>query len=143
MNQYTTFLIAHWEYSLLFVAAFIWVILSEINSRKAEMWGMQPQDAIILINKKSAVVFDLRDAAAYAQGHLVGAKRTDFKPASDDPKAVLKISPNTSCLFVCATGQASSKAANALRAKGYTEAYVLIGGITTWQKENLPLVKGK
>lgn len=142
MNQYLDFFIAHWEYSLLFIAAFIWVIIAQINDRKANLWGVEPQNAIELINRQSAVVFDLRDAAAFAQGHIVGAKRVDFK-LNDDPKAVFKITPQTTCLLVCATGQTSSKVASALRAKGYASAYTLSGGIASWEKENLPLTKGK
>ena len=142
MNQYLDFFIAHWEYSLLFIAAFIWIILSQINERKANLWAVQPQDAIELINKQSAVVFDLRDATVFAQGHIVGSKRVDFK-LTDDPSTLLKIKPTTTCLFVCATGQTSSKVANTLRAKGYASAYTLSGGIASWEKENLPMVKGK
>lgn len=140
MNHYIAFFVAHWELSLLFVAAFIWAILAQINERKANMWAVQPQNAVELINKQSAVVFDLRDATAFAGGHIVGSKRIDFKPASDDPKAALKITPQTTCLLVCAAGQTSNKAVSALRAKGYTSAFTLSGGIANWQKENLPLV---
>lgn len=140
MTQYIDFLIAHWEFSLLFVAAFIWIVLAEINERKASLWGVTPQNAIELINKQGAVVFDLRDAASFAQGHIVKAKRVDFKPATDEPKAIFKMTPQTTCLLVCATGQASSKAVRTLREKGYTSAYVLTGGLPTWQKENLPIV---
>ena len=142
MNQYIDFLVAHWEYSLLFVAAFIWVILSELNDQKAKRWGIQPSQAVDLINKQSAVVFDLRDAAAFAQGHIVGSKRVDFK-LTDDPTTLLKIKPLTNCVFVCASGQASSKIVSALRAKGYVSAYNLNGGMANWQKENLPTVAGK
>ncbi|MES2203597.1 MAG: rhodanese-like domain-containing protein [Pseudomonadota bacterium] len=142
MNQYLDFFIAHWEYSLLFIAAFIWVIIAQINDRKANLWGVQPQNAVELINRQSAIVFDLRDATAFAQGHIVGAKRVDLK-LTDDPKAILKITPQTNCLFVCATGQTSSKVVSTLRAKGYASTYTLSGGIASWEKENLPLIKGK
>lgn len=139
MNQYFDFFIAHWEYSLLFIAAFIWVILSELNDQKSKRWGVTPSQAIDLINKQSALVFDLRNAEIFAQGHIVGAKRVDFK-ATDDP-ATLKIKPQTTCLFICNLGQTSSKIVNALHAKGYTSAYTLNGGMEAWQKENLPTVK--
>lgn len=142
MNQYLTFFIAHWEYTLLFIAAFVWVMISEINDRKSKLWSVQPQKAIELINKQSALIFDLRDAAAFSQGHIVGAKRIDFK-ASDDPKTLLKITPKTTCLLVCAVGQTSNKIVSSLRHKGYEAAYALTGGMAAWEKENLPTTKGK
>lgn len=141
MNQYLDFFIAHWEYSFLFIAAFIWVILSEFNNQKSKRWGVVSSQAVDLINKRSAIVFDLRKAEAFEQGHIVGAKRVDFK-VTDDP-ATLKIKPQTPCLFVCNLGQTSSRIVNALRAKGYSSAYTLNGGMTDWQKENLPTITGK
>lgn len=143
MNQYITFFVAHWELSLLFVAAFIWVVVSEIMRRKTSMWNIQPQDAIDLINRKSAVVFDVRDAARYEQGHIVGAKNVLFNPATDDPKTILKITPQTTCVFVCNIGQSSGRAVRALREKGFDNIYNLAGGMAAWQKENLPMVAGK
>lgn len=141
MNQYLDFFITHWEYSLLFIAAFIWIILAECNDQKVKRWGVQASQAVDLINRQSALVFDLRNATDFEQGHIVGAKRVDFK-AIDEP-SVLKIKPQTVCLFVCHLGQTSSKVVNALHAKGYLSTYTLNGGMTNWQKENLPIVTGK
>ncbi len=143
MNQYVSFFVAHWELSLLFIVAFAWVILSEMNSRRAEAWGVAPQKAIELINKKSARIFDLRKEDIFQQGHIVGAKRVSFDPSKDDPKVALKISPQTNCLFVCNIGQTTAKVVQALRAQGYMQTFSLNGGMTAWQKENLPMVKGK
>ena len=134
---------AHWELSLLFIAAFIWVVVSQIKEKKASMWDIQPQDAIGLMNRQSAIVFDVRDAERYAQGHIVGAKNVSFNPVSDDPKTTLKITPQTTCIFVCNIGQSSGRAVRALREKGYANIYNLAGGMTAWQKENLPVIVGK
>jgi len=142
MNQYLDFFIAHWEYSLLFIAAFIWIVISQINERKASVWGVQPEKAIELINKKSALIFDLRDTTTFAQGHIVGAKQVTFK-STDDPKTLLKITPQTTCVFVCNLGQTTAKVVAALRSKGYSNTFSLNGGMTHWQKENLPIVIGK
>lgn len=143
MDQYLSFFIAHWELSLLFIVAFIWIILTESNSRRAEAWGVAPQGAIDLINKKSAQVFDLRKEETFMQGHIIGAKRVSFDPAKEDPKTALKISPNTTCLFVCNIGQTTAKVVQALRAKGYMQTFSLNGGMAAWEKENLPVTKGK
>lgn len=104
------------------------------------MWDIQPQEAIGLINRDSAVVFDIRDVARYEQGHIIGAKNVQFNPATDDPKATLKITPQTTCVFVCNIGQSSGRAVHALREKGFENIYNLAGGMAAWQKENLPVV---
>lgn len=141
MNQYVAFLVVHWELTLLFMVAFIWVIIAEINGNKTRALELQPQGAIDLINKKSAKIFDLRKEDAFLQGHIVGAKRINFDPNKDDPKTVLKIAPQSPCIFVCNIGQTSLKTVQALRAKGFQQTFSLTGGMTAWQKENLPVVK--
>lgn len=143
MSNYFSFLISHWELSLLFIASLIWVILAEMNSKRSEEWRISAQDAIHLINKKSARIIDLRKEEAFMQGHIPGAKCVKFNPLSDNPKETLKISPQTNCLFVCTLGKTTEKAVQALRSKGYRHCFSLTGGMTAWEKENLPTVKGK
>jgi len=143
MNQYLTFFIAHWELSFVFLAALVWVVVTEINSRRQDSVGIQTQEAIDLINKKSAKIFDLRKIEAFQVGHIVGAKQMTFDPSKDDVKTRLKITPQTYVLLVCYMGKTSAKIVQQLRAQGYLNTFSLNGGMNEWVKENLPLTKGK
>lgn len=142
MHLYLIFLVAHWELTLLFCIAFIWVVMLEINTRKMMDASVDPQAAVALINKKQARILDLRRVEIFLQGHIIGAQHIDFNPGKDDPK-ILNLSPKTVCLFVCNIGQTSAKVVNTLRAQGYLETYTLTGGMAAWQKENFPIVQGK
>ncbi|MCD8525385.1 MAG: rhodanese-like domain-containing protein, partial [Gammaproteobacteria bacterium] len=92
---------------------------------------------------KSAKIFDLRKIEAFQVGHIIGAKQMTFDPSKDDAKTRLKITPQTHVLFVCYMGKTSAKVVQQLRAQGYLNTFSLNGGMAEWEKENLPVTKGK
>lgn len=143
MNQYFSFFIAHWELSLIFVAALVWVVITEINSRRQDSVGVQAQEAVDLINKKSAKVFDLRKIESFQAGHIIGAKQLSVDELKNDLKTRLKITPQTHALFVCYVGKTSAKVVQELRSQGYLNTFSLNGGMIEWEKANLPVTKGK
>ena len=86
-----------------------------------------------------ALLIDLRDAAAYAAGHIVGARHAE--PAALDA-AVATHSKDAALVVYCETGVESGRAATRLAAAGFTNAATLRGGLATWRAENLPLARG-
>lgn len=102
--------------------------------------GLSAAEATQLINRRNAVVVDLRTAADYAAGHLPAARHV----ALDELQAKIgQIAKNkaTPVLLVCQTGLQSNKASQAVRAAGYTEVHVLQGGLSAWQQAGMPVVK--
>ncbi|SCU73685.1 Rhodanese-like sulfurtransferase [Cupriavidus necator] len=93
-----------------------------------------------LINKRGAVVVDIREPAEYAKGHLPQAKSA---PLADLPSRAAGLAKDKAApiIVVCQTGQRSGKAQAALKEAGYSEIYALEGGIAAWQQAGLPLVK--
>lgn len=102
--------------------------------------GISAPDAIQLINRRNAVVVDVRDAAAYAEGHLPQARHLAL---ADLPAKATQVAKNksTPVLLVCQTGQRAAKAEAALKEAGYAEVYVLDGGLDGWRKAGMPVVK--
>jgi len=77
------------------------------------------------------VLIDLRDPAAFADGHLLGAINV---PAASLGAWSIHI-PRQTVLVLCDTyGEAASQTAATLRRAGY-EAYALSGGLTGWQQQ--------
>jgi rhodanese-related sulfurtransferase len=101
--------------------------------------GISSQDAIQLINRRNAVVLDIRDAAAFATGHLPQARHLAFADLAKAPQVAKNKS--TPVLLVCQTGQRSTKAEATLKEAGYAEVYVLDGGLDAWSKAGMPVVK--
>lgn len=93
-----------------------------------------------LINRRGAIVVDIRDAAEYARGHLPQAKSAPLAELGSRAGALSK-DKAVPVIVVCQTGQRASKAQAALKQAGYSEVYALEGGVTSWQQAGLPLVK--
>ncbi|MGV3345785.1 rhodanese-like domain-containing protein [Enterobacteriaceae bacterium LUAb1] len=100
-------------------------------------------EAIHLMNKESAIVVDVRVRDEYRQGHIsnaVNVQATDIKKGSfselEKYKAQLLI-------LVCASGHNAGESATKLRQAGFEKIAILKDGITGWNSENFPLVRGK
>lgn len=93
-----------------------------------------------LINKRGAVVVDVRDSTEYAKGHLPQAKSAPLADLSSRAAGLAK-DKAVPIIVVCQTGQRSGKAQAALKEAGFGEIYALEGGMTAWQQAGLPIVK--
>ncbi|WP_454762708.1 rhodanese-like domain-containing protein [Cupriavidus campinensis] len=101
---------------------------------------VNPAAATQLINKRNAVIVDIRDAAEFAKGHLPQAKSA---PLADLPSRAMGLAKDKSVplIVVCQTGQRAGKAQAALKEAGYSEVYALEGGMAAWQQAGLPVIK--
>ncbi len=99
-----------------------------------------PQQAVMLINRKDAVVVDVREKKEFDTGHIVDSiniplaklkqRITELKKHQEKPVVV-----------VCKQGQQSGDAAKTLQEAGHIEVVRLSGGITEWKSQSLPLVQ--
>lgn len=101
--------------------------------------GLTPTQATQAINQRQAVLVDVREAAAFAGGHL--AQSRNIPLAELDAKAG-SLPKNKPLIVVSANGRDTPKAVAALKAKGFNEVDTLQGGITAWVQAGLPLTKG-
>nr|WP_241018828.1 rhodanese-like domain-containing protein [Paraburkholderia sp. Tr-20389] len=102
--------------------------------------GLSAAAATQLINRRNAVVVDLRPAAEYAAGHLPSARQVEFGELQAKVGQLVKNKSNP-VLLVCQNGQQSNKAARIVRDAGYAEVHVLEGGVNAWQQAGMPVVK--
>lgn len=97
-------------------------------------------EAVQLINRKDALVIDLRDTGDYEAGHIANARHIPERELADRLKELEKFKDRP-LIVACASGSRSSAAAQLLRRGGFTEAFNLQGGIGAWQQANMPLEK--
>ncbi|MBN3726790.1 rhodanese-like domain-containing protein [Burkholderia sp. Ac-20379] len=102
--------------------------------------GLSSAEATQLINRRNAIVIDLRPSADYAAGHLPAARSVQYAELSAKLGQVAK-NKSAPLLLVCQNGQQSNKAAKVAREAGYGEVHVLQGGVAEWQKAGMPVVK--
>ena len=102
--------------------------------------GVSAAEATQLINRRNAVVIDLRAAADFTNGHLPSARHLQFSELDAKIGQFVKNKSNP-VLLVCQTGQQSHKALRIVKDAGYAEVHVLDGGVNAWQQAGMPVVK--
>jgi rhodanese-related sulfurtransferase len=121
------------------VALLLAIIAFELRSRRMGFAALPPQDAIRLMNQ-GAAVYDLREAAAFAAGHIGTAKHLAGDQL-DKAADVLKKHRDKFLVIYCEDGSASAALARRLHAAGFTKTFNLRGGLATWRADGLPLVR--
>jgi rhodanese-related sulfurtransferase len=93
-----------------------------------------------LINRRDAVVLDVRDTGDYAAGHITGARHISESQLADRMKELEKFKSRP-IVVCCRTGTRAPVVSALLRKQGFAEAFALRGGIAAWQQASLPLEK--
>jgi len=98
--------------------------------------------------KEDLVLIDVREAAEFEHGHIVGAHlvpRGIIEAAADTsyPKHYPPLSGarDQQVVIYCATSGRSAMAAAVLQMMGFKNVLNLAGGITRWEDEGMPQVR--
>jgi rhodanese-related sulfurtransferase len=122
----------------------IWLILLALVSGGALAWpsltrgkhSLSTLQAIQLLNKGKVSIVDVRKSDEYSAGHLRDSKNI---PIDDLDKRVGELDKSHPVLVVCQSGVRASRAAAEFRRVGFSEVYILDGGITEWRSQGLPV----
>ena len=118
-------------------AMLLWPLVSRPFRPSREVGAIE---AVQLINRRDALVLDVRDTGDYATGHIANAKHVPEAQLADRMKELEKFRARP-IVVSCRTGTRAQSVSNLLRKNGFTEAFALRGGIAAWQQANLPLEK--
>jgi rhodanese-related sulfurtransferase len=116
----------------------LWPLVSRLFRMSHEVGAME---AVQLINRRDALVLDVRDTGDYAAGHIANAKHVPEAQLADRIKELEK-HRSRPIVVSCRTGSRAPAVSGMLRKKGFAEAFALRGGIAAWQQASLPLEKG-
>jgi rhodanese-related sulfurtransferase len=97
-------------------------------------------EAVQLINRRDAVVIDVRDTGEYAAGHISNARHIPEAQLADRVKELEKYKSKP-ILISCRAGSRAPAASGVLRKNGFAEVFALRGGIAAWQQAGMPLEK--
>jgi len=115
----------------------IWPIIQKAVSGSKEV---SPGQAVQLINRRDAVILDVRDTAEFAAGHLPNARHIPVTEIDKRIKEIEKLKERP-ILVSCRSGSRSAAACGALRKHGFAEVFSLKGGILAWQQAGMPIEK--
>jgi rhodanese-related sulfurtransferase len=142
MHQLTQFFLHHWMLASGFLIALIFIFVEEVRSGASGGKRMSPQQLTYCINQGSAKVVDIRDVAAFREGHVTGAVNI---PESDFDQKIGQLGGKERTIIIIAGAQLQKAhiVARKLHKAGYTDVHQLSGGINAWKNASLPLIKGK
>lgn len=101
---------------------------------------IETKQAIRLINYEDALVLDVRDDSDYAAGHPPNAKHIPVERIDERWQELDKFKDKP-IVIIFTPGLRVGKAGAVLRKNGFKKVFNLNGGIESWRRENLPLVK--
>ena len=97
-------------------------------------------EAVQLINRKDALVLDVRDTGEFEAGHIAGAKHVPEKKLTERLGDLEKFK-SRAIIVTCSSGTRSDVAVQVLRRNGFNDAVHLSGGVIAWQQAGMPLEK--
>ena len=115
----------------------IWPLIARLMHRGQDVEATQ---AVQLINRRDAVVLDVRSAADYKAGHITNARNIPEGELDQRLKELERVKAKP-IIVSCARGNRSAAVAARLRKLGFAEVLSLRGGIAAWQQANMPLEK--
>lgn len=126
----------------IFIASFSGLMLlwSIFGNRIRGIKEVDCTAALQLINHKNALVLDVREDDEYKAGHILHSTLIPLGKLNERVGELEKHKERP-VVIVCRSGNRSGTACMALGKHGFSQAYNLAGGITAWQKANLPLRK--
>ena len=143
MEQFIVFLQKNPYHLMLFGAAvvtgamLIWPLFNRALRTGKEVSALE---AVQLINRRDAIVLDVRTAAEFAAGHITNARNVPEGELNERIKELDRFKSRP-IVVSCGTGSRSARAAGTLQKLGFTEVFALRGGIAGWQQASMPLEK--
>lgn len=113
----------------------LWPLLSRGGIKEIDT-----REAVQLINYQDALVLDVRDDSEFAAGHLPNAKHVPSEKIEERWTELEKFKEKP-IVMVYRGGVHSNSASLFLKKNGFTHVVNLMGGIDSWKRAGLPMVK--
>ncbi len=102
--------------------------------------NIAPQQLTDLVNRDDAVVVDIRAAADFAKGHIVGAVNVPMSKLTQSTTDLERYKERP-VVIVCASGVTALNACKLLQKAGFAKLFRLNNGMQAWTADNLPTSK--
>ncbi|WP_038498150.1 rhodanese-like domain-containing protein [Basilea psittacipulmonis] len=129
-----------WAWALILIIALIMIAVQSKGSPFMSKLGILPNDAIKLCNQEGALLLDIRKEEAFKSVAIATSKHLDVSNLETQLK---KFNAKKPIILVDAFDREAFKVAKTIeKLDPNRPVYVLQGGISAWQKANLPLKRG-
>lgn len=141
MQNIIQFILNHPILNLTWLIIFITIILSTVEKWFYNINEINNHEAIHLINKLDAIIFDIRDYHNYCNGHIINSVNLNIKDIKLGNLNKLNNIKNRRIIIVSTTGSKAYYSAKKLIQFGFKQIYILKEGIYGWNKDHLPLIQ--
>ncbi len=114
------------------------MLLSSMLRNRGGAGGVSPLEATLMINREDAWVLDVREAAAFASGHIPGARHVPAGELKDRVGEFDKFRKKP-VVVVCQRGNDAKKACDTLQGAGFDKVVKLAGGMSAWEEASQPV----
>ena len=132
------FFVENWYLILLAVVSGGLLLVPGLKSVGAG--SLQPNDAVIKINREKAVVIDVREPEEYAKGHVTNSKNVPLAQLDERLPQLVK-NKALPVILVCEKGARAVRAEAQAKKLGYEKAQAMAGGMKAWREASLPVDK--
>ena len=130
----------NWWLFAIAVVSGLGILWPSVARRLSGVRQVGVSEAVTLINRRDAVVLDVRSQAEFNGGHIPQARHVPLGELKTR-LGELERFRSTPLVVNCASGARSQAAAGLLRKAGFAEVFNLQGGLGAWSQAGMPLEK--
>jgi len=132
------FLIQNWYLILTLIIILALLLLEPYLLKLSGIKSVGPLGVTQLVNHQSAAIVDVCTTKEFNAAHIPDAINV---PLSEMASQADKIGRDKDkpVIISCRSGSRAKSAAKKLSKQGFKDLYILTGGNTAWEKENLPM----
>lgn len=134
------FLQDNWPLVLLMVGSGVLLLWSTVQRYLSPMREVGAMEATQLINRRDALMLDVREAKEYQGGRIANALHVPSSELANRGDELKKYAGRPVVVY-CDRGQRSRRAGSTLARLGFAEVYALRGGLRAWSDAGLPVDK--
>lgn len=116
------------------------LLLPLLNRSAAGSALISVTEAVMLMNRKSTLILDVREPEEFAQGHLQGARNVPLSQLGNRIAEIEKFK-NKPVLVICQRGSRARSACGILKSHQFSSLHQLKGGMQAWLDAKMPTGK--
>jgi rhodanese-related sulfurtransferase len=130
----------NWMLIVVFLLSGGMLVWPLVQRRFTPVKDVTSAEATQLLNRRNAVLLDVREPKEFEGGRLPNAVHIPLSQLAGRTSELAKMVARPVVAY-CETGRRSPGAAGVLSKAGFQEIYSLHGGIAAWKKDGLPVEK--
>lgn len=136
MEHLPEFVSNHWMMSSAFVIICILILINELQQKMTSAQTLEPFQVVNSMNRKNAVIIDIRSREIFNQGHILNAVN-----GSTNALEALNKYKQREVIIVCDSGTQAQTFSATLKQNGFEKLAILKGGMQAWLQAEMPITK--